>query len=39
MPMIEALGTSSCSSSSFFGPTSKFNEVKPVIFLPGRCHP
>ena len=31
-----AVGTSSCSSSSRFGPSSTLNEVTPVRLPPGR---
>ena len=36
MPMIAALGTTSCNSSSRFGPSEEFNENTPVILPPGR---
>src|SRR6516164_11005892 len=34
--MVVAVGTTSCSSSSRFGPISLFNEVNPVTLPPGR---
>ena len=34
--MMVAVGTSSCSSSSRFGPTSTLKEVTPVRLPPGR---
>ena len=34
--MMVAVGTSSCSSSSRFGPSSTVNEVTPVTLPPGR---
>ena len=34
--MLVALGTTSCSSSSRFGPTSTFKLVTPVTLPPGR---